>query len=92
MLARRKRVVYLGVREETFGESSRFGWPDLPEKGFFWTNEFKISEFDRVTNNVVGATDAEWKDICDKYVTGLIEYDPGNGKFLSIMRKLNVAL
>jgi surface carbohydrate biosynthesis protein len=92
MLARRKRVVYLGVREETLGESQRFGWPDLPEKGFFWTNEFKISEFDRVTNNVVCATDVEWKDICDRHVTEVIEYDPGNSKFLSIMRKLNVDL
>jgi surface carbohydrate biosynthesis protein len=92
MLARRKRVIYLGVREETLGESSRFGWPDLPKRGFFWTNKFKRSEFDRVTSNVVDATDAKWNEICDRYVNAIIEYDPGNGKFLSIMRKLNVDL
>lgn len=92
MLARRKRVVYLGVREKTLDESSRFGWPDLPKKGFFWTNEFKISEFDRVTNNVVYASNIEWKDICDRYVTNLIKYDPGNSKFISIMRKFDVHL
>ena len=92
MLARRRRVVYLGIREKTIDESSRFGWPELPKKGFFWTNEFKISEFDRVTNNVVCATDVEWKDICERYVTKLIEYDPGNSKFFSIMRKLDVDL
>jgi len=92
MLARRRRVIYLGVREKTIDESARFGWPELPKKGFFWTNEFKISEFDRVTNNVVFATDAEWKDICDRHVTDLIKYDPGNSKFFSIMRKLDVDL
>jgi surface carbohydrate biosynthesis protein len=92
MLSRRKRVVYLGVREKTLGESSRYGWPAMPERGFFWTNRYKRSEFERVIRNVVNATSEKWEDICSRYVNYFIEYDPGNIKFLSIMKKNNINL
>jgi surface carbohydrate biosynthesis protein len=92
MLARGKRVAYLGVREKTLDKSSRFGWPSLPKKGPFWTNINEEFEFERVLNFTVSSSDKEWNESCNKYIGNIMEYDSGNGNFLSIMKELGVPL
>jgi len=91
-LARGKRVACLAVREHTLGESSRFGSPDLPHTGPFWTNQYTEEEFERVMDFVIKSSDNDWTNICQQYIPELIEYDPGNIQFLALMRELKAPL
>jgi len=90
MLARGARVAYFGVREKTLSISSRYGWPAmLPQKGPFWTNESSKDEFERVMDFVSTSSDEDWLKACKKYVVDIIDYDPGNKKFINLMRELD---
>jgi surface carbohydrate biosynthesis protein len=45
-----------------------------------------------VLNFTVSSSDKEWNESCNKYIGNIMEYDSGNGNFLSIMKELGVPL
>lgn len=70
-----------------------FGWPAaLPDAGPFWTNHADETEFERVMDYIFTVSDEEWERIRQRYVPELMEFDPGNTRFLSLMRELGVPL
>ena len=70
-----------------------FGWPaDLPDKGPFWTNHADESEFTRVMDYITTVNDEEWEKTRQRYISELMEYDPGNTRFLKLMREIGVPL
>ncbi len=41
---------------------------------------------------VTNVSDEEWEEVRQKYVLELIEFDPGNTRFLKLMKELQVPL
>ena len=70
-----------------------FGWPEtLPDNGPFWTNLNDEREFERLMDYITAVTDNEWDRIRKRYLPGMIEYDPGNSKFIRKMKTIGVPL
>ena len=73
--------------------SWNFGWPaDLPDSGPFWTNHGDEREFVRVMDYITTVDEEEWEQTRQRYVPELMEYDPGNTRFLDLMREIRVPL
>lgn len=93
-LARGNKTAMLSIRGSFLrNDAAKFGWPaKLSNNGPFWTNHADEREFERVMNYVMTVSDDEWEKTRQKYVPELIEFDPGNKKFLHLMKKLGVPL
>jgi surface carbohydrate biosynthesis protein len=93
-LARGKKAAAFTLRGKYLESGERnFGWPAiLPDRGPFWTIHASEREFERVMNYVTTVSDEEWEQTCQRYVPELIEYDPGNSRFLKLMREIGVPL
>ena len=93
-LARGKKTAVFSIRSELTNDSTaKFGWPGtLPESGPFWTNRADESTFERILDYLVSVSGADWEKTRAAVVPDLMEYDPGNTRFLSLMRKLDVRL
>lgn len=93
-IGRGNRTVFFPIIGHTINNSSsNFGWPaDLPDNGPFWTNNNDEREFERVMDYITTVSDEEWEETRQRYVSELIEYDPGNTRFIKLMRELGVPL
>jgi len=93
-LARGKKTAAFALRGKSLRSVARnFGWPaDLPDNGPFWTNYADEREFERVMDYITTVNDEEWEQTRRRYVPELIEYDPGNTRFLKLMREIGVPL
>lgn len=93
-LARGKRTAAFSIRGQLMGfETTNFGWPlELPDTGPFWTNQATEQEFKRVMDYITMVSDEEWEQTRRRYIPELMEYDPGNTRFLKLMRELGVPL
>lgn len=93
-LARGKKTAAFSLRGKLLGAVDRnFGWPAvLPDNGPFWTNHADEREFKRVMDYITTVSDEEWEQTRQRYVPELIEYDPGNTRFLNLMREIGVPL
>lgn len=93
-LARGKKTAAFTLRGKLIGSSSRnFGWPaDLSDNGPFWTNHADEREFKRVMDYITTVSDEEWEQTRQRYIPELMEYDPGNTRFLRLMREIGVPL
>lgn len=93
-LARGKKAAAFTIRGESLGSvTCNFGWPaDLPNNGPFWTNHADESEFERLLEYITTVSDEEWEQTRQRYVPELMEYDPGNTRFLKLMREIGVPL
>lgn len=93
-LARGKKTAAFTFRGEMLGLSSlNFGWPaDLEDKGPFWTNHADEHEFKRVMDYITTVSDEEWELARRRHVSQLMEYDPGNTRFLKLMKEIGVPL
>lgn len=93
-LARGKKVAAFTIRGKPLKANDfTFGWPKiLPDNGPFWTNHFNEEEFIRIMSYITTVTDDEWEKDRVRYVNGLMEFDPGNTKFLNLMKDLQVPL
>ena len=93
-LARGKKVAAFSRRGKSQVLASfKFGWPaDLPNRGPFWTNHTDEREFKRVMDYITTVSDKEWEQTRQCYVPDLIQYDPGNTRFLDLMREIGVPL
>lgn len=93
-LARGKKVAFLTARGKCINvEGIDFGWPvKLPANGPFWTNDLNSEAFLRIMDYLVHATHTEWAHVVEQYADALPVYDPGNRKFISLMKHLCVPL
>jgi len=93
-LARGKKTAAFTLRGKSLGSvACNFGWPaDLPDNGPFWTNHADEREFERVMDYIITVSDDEWEQTRQRYVPELMEYDPGNTRFLKLMREIGVPL
>lgn len=93
-LARGHRVAMFTMRGATLQSSAcNFGWPaDIKSCGPFWSSMLDESEFQRVMEYITMVSDEEWQKTLERYSKLVMEYDPGNTKFLSLMQQLKVPL
>jgi surface carbohydrate biosynthesis protein len=93
-LARGKKVAAFTIRGKAMNAIDyNFGWPKiLPNDGPFWTNYFSEVEFIRIMSHITTVTDDEWEKDRIRYTSELMEFDPGNTKFLNLMKDLQVPL
>jgi len=93
-LGRGKKAAAFTLRGQLLGSAScNFGWPaDIPLSGPFWTNDTDEHEFKRVMDYITSVSDDEWEQTRRRYVTELMEYDPGNTRFVKLMREIGVPL
>lgn len=91
-IARGNRTAFFTLRS-AFDPSRKFAWPaDYPENGPFWTNKMDVSELERIMDYITQVSDEDWEATRLKYVKDVMEYDPGNSQFVSLMKELNVPL
>lgn len=70
-------------------ESLNFGWPaHPPSNGPFWTNEVDETQFQRVMDYLVAASDAEWEQTRQQYAGELMAFDLGNTIFSGLVERL----
>lgn len=65
---------------------------DYPETGPFWTNRADVDEIARVMRFVTSVDDAGWEGVKAQFISDVVAYDPGNTRFVELMRQYNVPL
>jgi len=69
--------------------SNRFGWPaEIPDNGPFWSNDQDEMQFYRVMDYLIAVSDEKWEQIRKHYMPELIDFDPGNTKFITLLQEL----
>ena len=69
--------------------ATNFGWPaDLPNNGLFWTNNQSEMEFQRVMDYLSSVNSEDWRQTCQLYASELMEFDPGNTRFINLLDQL----
>ena len=93
-LARGKKTAAFALRGKALKLVARkFGWPaDLSDNGPFWTNDTDEREVERVMDYITTVNDEEWERTWQRYAPELMEYDPGNTRFLKLMHEIGVPL
>ena len=89
-IARGKKTAILPIRSILLGLPDKaYGWPvDYQNEGPFWTNKPDSDIFIRILDYLFEVSDEQWKkDIESTNFTSLMEYDPGNTIFQSILEK-----
>lgn len=71
------------------GKDRNFGWPaDLPNNGPFWTNDQDEAQFQRVMDYLNTVSDEEWEQTRQTYACEVMEFDPGNTRFVTLLDQL----
>ena len=66
-----------------------FGWPAvLPNNGPFWTNHQDETQFQRIMDYLNTVSDENWKQTRQQYANDLMEFDPGNTRFIALLDQL----
>ncbi len=92
-LSRGKRVGFFPCRKKYIDvKNGRNFDAAFDKKGEFWTDEITDNEFEKVMNFVVNSNDVIWNSTVDKYKDDLIAYEPGNTKFIDLMKELEVPI
>ena len=89
-IGRGKKTAIFSIRGtllELFGRD--YGWPgDFPDEGPFWTNKPDPDIFIRILDYLFEVSYNQWKkDVESTNFSSLMEYDPGNTIFKSILEK-----
>lgn len=89
-IARGKKTACFSCRGEALNRIGRnFGWPaDLPNNGPFWTNHQDERQFQRVMDYLNIVSDEEWEQTRQRYASELMEFDPGNTRFIALLDQL----
>ena len=89
-VARCQKTALFQIRSTLLELSERsYGWPgNFPEEGPFWTNKPDPEIFTRILDYLFNVSDDQWKkDVESTNFSSLMEYDPGNTIFQSILKK-----
>jgi surface carbohydrate biosynthesis protein len=66
-----------------------FAWPLILEpEGVFWSNTLSEERFNQIMNYLLTASNTEWEISLNKYQKKIMEYDPDNSIFISLLDKL----
>ena len=89
-ICRGKKTAALSCRGASLlSVSANFGWPtELPNNGPFWTNDQDETQFQRVMDYLNTVSDQEWEQTCQKYTNKLMDFDPGNTRFVALLDQL----
>jgi hypothetical protein len=90
-LARGKRTAFFSCRKVGISKQQRttFGWPlDLPDNGFFWTNNMDSRKFQSIMNFLNALKEKDWKKVSYKYTAEIMQFDRGNSKLISLLNIL----
>ena len=89
-IGRGKRTAGFACRGNFLNTDARkFGWPAvLPDNGPFWTNDADKREFRQVMDYLNRVNDEEWEQTRRQYVSELMEFDPGNTRFIALLDQL----
>jgi surface carbohydrate biosynthesis protein len=73
-----------------FNDESRiFGWPaGLSNNGPFWTNDQEEIQFQRIMDYLNTVSDEDWEQTRQEYASELMEFDPGNTRFVALLDQL----
>ena len=89
-ISRSKRTAIFSCRDR--GKSKfrfPFGWPkDLPNNGPFWTNDQDETQFQQIMDYLNTVSDNDWEKTRKYYLTDIMEFDPGNIHFISLLDNL----
>lgn len=73
-------------------KSINFAWPaSLPDNGPFWSNEPNEEQFFRVMSYLSQIEAVEWERIHQLYCHKIMEFDPGNTRFVKLLGRLLAA-
>ena len=89
-IARNKKTAFFSFRCLNLNrEDLKFGWPtDLPNNGTFWTNDQNEAPFQQVMDYLNTVSDEDWEQTRQCYVTKLMEFDPGNTRFVELLDQI----
>ena len=91
-IARGKRTAFFSCRGDDLGDTSyRFGWPlKLPDSGPIWTNKQDDLglQLPKIMNYLNAISDNEWTKVCQNYKNLVMEFDPGNTRFVKLLNQL----
>ena len=85
-----KKTAVFSCRGTILNDKSRgFSWPAaLPENGPFWTNEADEKQFQRIMDYLNTVDDEEWEQTRQLYASEIMEFDPGNKRFVALLDQL----
>ncbi|HQS58877.1 MAG: hypothetical protein B7Y56_12625 [Gallionellales bacterium 35-53-114] len=70
-------------------EDTKFGWPAaFPENGPFWSNWADAIQTQRVMDYLNMVSSNEWNEIRQPYTDEIMKYDPGNTRFVELLKQL----
>jgi surface carbohydrate biosynthesis protein len=80
-------VSYISNKNNSFKfKPIKFGYPgNLKSTGFFWISNNNENLFFKTLSNVYNCKSVKWLKIYKNYKKRIMEYDPGNAKFKSII-------
>jgi surface carbohydrate biosynthesis protein len=89
-IGRGKKTASFSCRHNGHGAAFyNFGWPsDMPDNGPFWTNEADENQFRRIMDYLNRVNAEEWESVRQLFVRELMEFDPGNKGFISLLNQL----
>ena len=89
-IGRGKRAASFSARGWSLNnDATRFGWPSaLPETGPFWTNHVDENEVRRVLDYLAAVGDEDWERTRRRFGSELMEYDPENLRFRTLLTQL----
>jgi len=94
-VARGNKVAFFSInnRVDDPERCFHFGWPSKKDKqGPFWTDNTSYDEFIRIVNFLEQINEVSYKDLLNKELHNIIEYDRDNTKFISLMKNLKIPL
>jgi surface carbohydrate biosynthesis protein len=89
-IGRGRKTACLSCRGVALKRKDRsFGWPgNFPDNGPFWTSDQDEKQFQRVMDYLNTVGDEEWDQIRQTYANELMEFDPGNTRFVELLDRL----
>jgi surface carbohydrate biosynthesis protein len=86
-LARGKKTAAIMLDAQLIkADALKFGWPaDLADEGKFWTHQLSQQRIYEIMDYLSNTTDDEWNETRLKTIKDVIEFDPGNSKFVSVI-------
>jgi len=89
-IGRGKKTAAFSCRGQSiFSKAANFGWPlDLPNNGPFWTNDQDESQFQRIMDYLSVVNDEDWEKARLSASRQLIDFNPGNTRFIRLLDQL----
>ena len=86
-LARGKKTAAIMLDAQLIkADALKFGWPaGLADEGKFWTHQLSQQRIYEIMDYLINATYAEWNETRLEAIKDVIEFDPGNSKFVSVI-------